>query len=38
MILLLEMSKIEEFKELISSPIIKPSRKTKIFHSTLGEK
>lgn len=37
MILMSEISTIGEFKELISSPIIKPSRKAKIFHNTLGE-
>lgn len=37
MILLSEISTIEEFRELISSPIIRPSRKAKIFHKTLAE-
>jgi F-type H+-transporting ATPase subunit delta len=37
MILMSEISTIGEFKELINSPIIKPSRKAKIFHNTLDK-
>ena len=37
MILITEISVIPEFRELIASPIILPSKKTKIIHNTLGE-
>ncbi len=38
MILITEISVIPEFRELIASPIILPSKKTKILHNTLGER
>jgi len=37
MILISEISAIPEFRELIASPIILPSKKAKIIHNTLGE-
>lgn len=36
MILISEISAIPEFRELIASPIILPSKKAKILHNTLG--
>jgi F-type H+-transporting ATPase subunit delta len=36
MIFISEICKISEFKELLNSPIIVPSKKTEIFHKILG--
>ena len=36
MILILEICTIPEFKELLESPIIRPSKKTEIIHNTIG--
>lgn len=37
MILISEISAIPEFRELITSPVILPSKKAKIIHNTLGK-
>ena len=37
MILVLSLCKIPELKELLSNPVIRPSKKTEVLHSVLGK-
>ena len=37
MILVLSLCKVPELKELLSNPVIRPSKKTEVLHSVLGK-